>query len=314
VTARRQRFLRTRCGHCGAAKSRPSTTAYVYCDFCGSLCDYDFRKSCEQPMQMPGPVYEALAAQVQPAARAARAAGDRAAYGEIQHRLFDAWVTACPTAVPPRVGDPVYREAYVAHLAAAATLAAFDPDAHRVMTRVASATAALVWSHDRQGRPRVSSATFSHLLAAVIDQFDWSYSAATLSALPEHPDRAAPAVQRRMAASLFAQGWLPYLDERSAVAALKALDLEQAVVDAETHGTSIACGHCGAMLVQYPGAQRVVCERCGRAVRVDHRRNCDGCGNPLWLDGGADAVECAYCRQRLERIEIPWPLSPSRPG
>ena len=34
---------RVSCPQCGAPKSKPSTTAYVYCDFCGSLMDYDFR-------------------------------------------------------------------------------------------------------------------------------------------------------------------------------------------------------------------------------------------------------------------------------
>ena len=38
------RFIkRVSCPQCGAPKSRPSTTAYIYCDFCGSLMDYDFR-------------------------------------------------------------------------------------------------------------------------------------------------------------------------------------------------------------------------------------------------------------------------------
>src|SRR5271165_4026944 len=31
------------CPRCGAPKRLPSKTAYLYCDHCGSLVDYDFR-------------------------------------------------------------------------------------------------------------------------------------------------------------------------------------------------------------------------------------------------------------------------------
>ena len=31
------------CPRCGALKQLPSKTAYLYCDHCGSLIDYDFR-------------------------------------------------------------------------------------------------------------------------------------------------------------------------------------------------------------------------------------------------------------------------------
>ena len=50
-----------RCPTCGAPKLTPAKTAYVYCDFCGSLTDYDFQKACENPQSnMPGPAYEQL--------------------------------------------------------------------------------------------------------------------------------------------------------------------------------------------------------------------------------------------------------------
>jgi hypothetical protein len=31
------------CSRCGAPKRLPSRTAYLYCDHCGALVDYDFR-------------------------------------------------------------------------------------------------------------------------------------------------------------------------------------------------------------------------------------------------------------------------------
>ena len=31
------------CSQCGGTKQLPSVTAYVYCDYCGALMDFDFR-------------------------------------------------------------------------------------------------------------------------------------------------------------------------------------------------------------------------------------------------------------------------------
>src|SRR5262245_54348612 len=36
---------RCSCPTCGAPKKLASVTAYVYCDYCGSLIDYDFRQA-----------------------------------------------------------------------------------------------------------------------------------------------------------------------------------------------------------------------------------------------------------------------------
>ncbi len=38
---------RCTCVTCGAAKKLPTVTAYVYCDYCASLIDYDLRRACE---------------------------------------------------------------------------------------------------------------------------------------------------------------------------------------------------------------------------------------------------------------------------
>ena len=43
LKAHSQFIKRVSCSQCGAPKSLPSTTAYIYCDYCGALIDYDFR-------------------------------------------------------------------------------------------------------------------------------------------------------------------------------------------------------------------------------------------------------------------------------
>src|ERR1022692_3475958 len=65
------------CARCGAPKRLPSKTAYLYCDHCGSLIDYDFRlANSGTNAGLTNTVYHQLVAPVQGDLDRARAAGD----------------------------------------------------------------------------------------------------------------------------------------------------------------------------------------------------------------------------------------------
>ena len=49
---------RCTCAVCGAPKKLPTVTAYVYCDYCASLIDYDLRRAGEGDTA-PDPAYAA---------------------------------------------------------------------------------------------------------------------------------------------------------------------------------------------------------------------------------------------------------------
>ena len=301
------RYLASRCPACGTPKTRPSQTAYVYCDACGALADYDFRKACERPMQMPGPVYRSLQERLAPKLAKAQQANDREAYGRIQLQLFDAWVTACPTAVPVRVGDADYRKAYVAHLAAAATFAAFDEESARLGDAMNEPIAGLKWTTGAHGAAKVEAGSFERMFQTVHASLAYATSDAVLSQLPPHPDDASAALQRRMSLAMFVQGWLPYLDEESVRRLLESTGLRQEYRTAEASTAGLAhCGHCKADVAVVAGARRAVCEACGYRLLLDRRIDCSGCGADLRLDGGDRPVQCPYCQARIERIAIPW--------
>lgn len=301
------RYLASRCPACGTPKTRPSATAYVYCDACGALADYDFRKACEQPMRMPGPVYRGLQERLAPKLAKTLAAGDRDAYRKLQGQLFDAWVTACPNSVPVRVGDPEYRRAYVAHLAESAVFAAFDAEAIRLGEAMNIAIAGLQWTAGAAGAAQVSTPSFERMYQTVHASLVYMSSDAVLAQLPPHPDEAPAPLQLRMSLAMFVQGWLPYLEERCAQRLLERTGLAQEYLSAEsTHAGSAHCGHCKADVVVVEGARRAVCETCGHRLLLDRRIDCSGCGADLRLDGGGQPVQCPYCRAHIERIAIPW--------
>jgi DNA-directed RNA polymerase subunit RPC12/RpoP len=265
----RARYKRATCAHCGGQKARPSLTAYVYCDFCGELCDFDFMKACEAGAQRPGPAYEQLSAQVAPELAAARARGDRAGYAAVQERLFAAFVAACPKSVSPRAGDPAYLRAYCAYMAEAATLAAFDDEAARLDRAMHDAVARIQFVQVG-GQHKVVPQTFGPMLEAVLARLtrtDALYTHA--GTYTRHPDAAPPELQRKIDASLFAQGWLPYLDEAGARGLTERLRLDGDYAVAEPGpSTTIPCQRCGAGLAVVAGARRVVCEHCGHRLEL----------------------------------------------
>jgi hypothetical protein len=264
------RVLRSSCPSCSAPRVRASPTAYVYCDYCGQLMDYDLMVALEKPAERPGPAYEALATGLAPELHAARDRGDADGYRAIQQRLFDAWVVACPSAVPVRVKDSAYRAAIVGWLAKAQTVAAFDAEARTTEAAMTAATARVQFFALDNGKLRVPSDQFGALADAMFAyeaRRDELFVQAGVYDL--HPDGARRELQRRIGFSMFVHGWLPMIDEEQARMLLErtGLEREYAIVDPPERHTA-ACARCGGVLDLVAGARRVLCEHCGRLVDV----------------------------------------------
>jgi len=301
------RFKKTTCAACGAAKSRPSATAYVYCDFCGALADYDFQRACATPIARPGPVYEALAAALAPKIEAARASGDREAFRAAQIELFDAFARACPDATPLRARDEAYRAKYAAYLAEGALVTAFDDRARELDAAMRDAMSKLRGEKLDTGEIRLNPNAWRALFEAVLARE--AHAAALFESAGVYamqPDGASAALQKRMSMSMFAQGWLPMLDETTAKDMLTRLGLVGDFVEGTSGKEEIAkgsCGACGAELAVARGARRMICEQCGRKIDVEGARvTCSGCGASLSPAEGVDAFACPYCKIELRRV------------
>lgn len=304
------RFKKSVCPACGGHKTRPSVTAYVYCDFCGALADYDFQKACEKPAERPGPAYENLNAQIAPLLAQAKQYGDVATFRQHQQRLFDSFVTITPASCPPRVSDPAYRQAYVAYMAEGAVAEAFDPVAAQHTANVAAMVGRLQWMSPKPGVMKVSPASFQPMMEAVFAQQDHLarvHEARGVYAM--HPDRAPAELQRRVGISLFVQGWLPMLDETTTQAFLQRAGFKSEYIEADPpKGDKADCASCGNPLEIFPGAKRCVCEKCGRALEVaGDRITCHGCGAPLACAEGTTNVTCPHCKNTFQRSQMMKP-------
>ena len=297
------RVKRGACPGCGAPKVRRSTFAYVYCDFCGELYDFDFQAClADKRSRLPGPAYEGLVRGFQPELDRLRGLDDRAGYQAVQERIFKAYADACPAALSPRIGDPDYKARYAHHAAACQTAAEFDPEAKAAFAAQQQAVGLLTWDRSNPLSPRARPETFWPMIDAVFaSQYAAQAAHTSAGVINQHPDHASPEVQLRIGLSLLVQGWLPFVSGEDGQKLIERADLKDEYVEVEPAPThSGPCPCCGAPLEVVEGAKRVLCPACGHLAGVGNGTvRCHGCGAPATLPEGSSLFKCGSCEAEL---------------
>jgi LSD1 subclass zinc finger protein len=294
------------CPRCGATKQLASATAYLYCDHCGSLIDYDFRQAnADTNAGITNTVYHRLVAPVQPELNQARMTGNESRYRELLKGVFAEWIRQCPQAVSPRAkSDPDFADRMAAYLAESAVRKDFEPSLAALDRQMSAVTAGLERWPNGDGPWRVSqgiwqvAALFKELMERTYALLDRT------GVLAMDPDEAPAGVPLRMEFSIFTQGWVPHLspEDGDRMLAYFGLSGEYArvrVTDLDARN----CGGCGAELATLPGAQAVVCQACGRKLDLGGGQiPCRNCGAPLSFPAGVSAIDCPYCHSGTHRL------------
>lgn len=297
---------RTVCRGCGAPKVKRTLSAYVYCDYCGELCDWDFRAAlADRRSKQPGPAYEQILARTRTALDAARTAGDAVAYETVQKQIWEAFAAACPAALSPRIGDARYRERWIAFSAAHTTAAELDPACKATFDAQQAATRALQWDRSNPFQPRAVTSTFWPLVDAVnANQKAWAQIAEDRGLLDRHPDHPTADLLRRMGTSAFVQGWVPFLTKADADLLLESTGLSGEYVRVEPKPVRDGkCPACAAPLEVVDGAKRVLCHACGHLAGVGGGSlPCHGCGAPIELPASGALFACPNCEAELRMM------------
>jgi hypothetical protein len=297
---------RVDCPRCGAPKQLPSTTAYLYCDHCGSLVDYDFRAAnAGTSAGLTNTVFHQLVAPVQPYLAMARAAGDVDRYRNIYSGVYAEWVRQCPQAVSPRArNDDDFRGRMVHYLVESTVCKDFDPALSALEQQMNVAISGLE-RIPRGNQPWLVGAgiwqvadRFRRLMEATYQRLE------TAGVLAMDPDSAPPGIPLRMEYSTFCQGWLPHQtpDDARRLLALFGLTGEYTQVSVPAV-TTRCCGGCGHELVTLPAARTVVCEACGRRVDIAGGEcPCRSCGSLICFPEGVARLPCPSCRALTQRV------------
>ncbi len=294
----------TRCYRCNATKARRSPTAYVYCDHCGALTDFDFQIAIsDKRSKLPGPEFERLKKTLASQLDAALARKDKERHLELNRELYRAYVKACPAACPPRVGDPVYREKYVEQTARGATEAAFDDEMSAASARQATAMKKLKWVRGGKMGQTCEPASFWALFDTVLDITQVGKRMAARTGLLEiNPDGDSP-VNEKLGLSMFVQGWLPYLKKPEVELLMERTGLAGEYVEATPLvGESAPCGACKAEVVRLDGAKQCVCDACGTLIRTDATVPCGNCAAKVLMPAERTTFQCPFCDTELRSM------------
>ena len=286
---------KARCPACGAARSTPTESAYLYCDYCGQLMDLDLERYRAQA-PVPSDEYRALEASLEPRLEAARRARDREALMAAYRILKDRWLTEMAPLYSPRVKDPDFRARYVEYLAYQAVVADLSERLAACAERLAEANAGFELV-ERGGRYVVRAATLWPIIDAQRVAADvYLDELRSFPGAVADPDDAPLAVTGQLGRWLYVAGFMTMVDDDTAQELLRRTGLTasyERVPDPELH--QVFCGHCGARHQRPAGAHRILCERCGRHASVGTGATCHACGAPVTLGLGRRDATCSHC-------------------
>lgn len=293
---------RCTCSNCGAPKKLPSVTAYVYCDYCGELADYDLRRASESDVPV-GMDYANVVNGLQASCRSAQAAGDQAAYRGMQQQIYEAYVTTMPNAVSHRArNDERYRAALITYMAESAVLTAFEPELVALTAEMQQRVMGLRYV----GMMQVDPASFWPMCDTLSRQIEATNRLARERGIDDlNPDHAAH-LNTKMACSGFCQGWLQMLPQDAAGQLLEWAGLTNEYVPIDVvDGQPRSCGGCGSAFTALPGATTMVCEGCGRKLDVGSAEiPCTQCGGTLTLAPGATEATCPFCKAFVRAVGL----------
>ncbi len=297
------------CAECGGQKRLPSPTAYMYCDYCSALVDYDFRKVVGGPAATTTPdmTYVQWINQIGADKRAAVAAGDRAQFTTLERQFYDAWITRSPEAVSHRCGDPVYRQAFLEFTVSSSVATSFDPAQQALSAELTEATKRMVYGGGAGlGSMQINPDSFWPILDVVIRQQEAALALTAANGVREmDPDRTPEAVRRRIGVSTMVQGWMPYLTAEAGEEMLRRTGLqgEYKHIEPVADGATRHCGKCGQEFTALAGAKVAVCDHCGHKLDVGAAEwPCNTCGGLMTMPAGEASTTCPYCKGLVDRV------------
>ncbi len=306
LSAHSQFVKRVSCTRCGAPKTLPSATAYLYCDYCGALIDYDFRiANADTNAGLTNTVFHRLMAGAQGLMAEAKARGDRNAYRQLYHQVYAQWVQECPMAVSPRAkNDAAFRDQFITYQVECAVTKDFDPRQAPLEAQIAALTASLQRIPTAGGTWMVAG-NFWQYAELYKHQMELTYALLQeTGVLAMDPDQAPPGVPLRMEYSTFCQAWLPHLSSVDGVRLLAQFGLDAEYDQVRSQPTDLhRCGACGAQVPTLAGARQVVCGACGRSLDIGGGAvTCRKCGAQLSFPVSVSQVQCPYCQTETRRV------------
>lgn len=296
------------CSDCGAHKVNDITTAYIYCDYCGSLMGYDINMIKDEsreifsPANMQRPANQRFI-RISQRLNAAIQARDAGAFLEAQLEMHEVEFELYKKRFSPKVKQPSYRQKFLdfyrLYWKERLDNGYFDKSAE--MQRIFKECGGKITQEYSDG---VYKATFDQAFVDFLEQI----KAFTLASVDEtmameciahYPEENASGSREVFYRQAISAAIMQY-DDDTVKKSLEHLGLQDELVEMEKPGMSEAgCVVCSAQLDVPAGARQVVCESCGSVNALETgKTRCFGCGADF---DPAAADACEYCGAKIVR-------------
>jgi len=280
-----------RCHGCGGHKMTRPRTAYIYCDYCAKLFDYDWELVQDTLFGLdPYDLFALLHDPVRPALKESREAGDWDRYRQIWYWVYDADMEIAPRSWSPRIGDPAYREA----------MARWSVETCVVRNTSKDLQQAIDDLHEQieeiSDAPEIEIPTLQ--LAALRKQLETETGIyADHGLLTSHPDELDADTYHRINLAIHLRSCIEGVDGEARQRAIESSGLARSIVQVPpSDATRSVCGRCGGQLLVLADSHRVVCEACGIVLERSQRRfSCPGCAAPVLITSGEHHLQCGFC-------------------
>ncbi|MES0491057.1 MAG: hypothetical protein ABUK01_13750 [Leptospirales bacterium] len=332
---------KTKCNNCGSSKMKLSATAYVYCDYCASLIDFDLSKFlgisgsslhkmtsqaseagqlaneskqmklAEQVSEKADTMYLAkvkehkeVSDKLSPLLQAALADGDREKYEELCKELQEHYVISSGSTLSPRVGDPRYKEKFVKYLVLTTTERNFNPGLVELTSDLGKVTAAIKWDMSDPAAMAIPVSDFKAMIqsyTAFLDGCNRKY--AELGYFEYEPERMGPELVKEIALSTFVQAWVPYIKKDELRGILEEFNLLGEYQELpNVKLNERICGQCGNMLLVAENAKKTLCECCGYIMDTENINfDCPGCTAPVSFPLDKEEFNCPSCQTLIQK-------------
>lgn len=281
------------CPECGAHKITEARTAYIYCDYCSTLFDYDWNRATRDLDGLdPEAVFHAIVDGARSEIRAAAKAKDWDAYRDAWRWVYGLDIEVSPSGWSPRIGEPKYRDAIIEFSVESCVVAHLDPELARANEAAERAA--------KGGRGRKGGAWIAHW-QRVADQIAARARAYERNGLlARHPDGFTAERFVRVNLGIAVGRLLQTAPPEARNALLEASGFRRRAIVVELPALQrSSCGRCGGALLVADGATRTLCEQCGEVLDAARPRFiCPGCGAGV-LFAGTEDLCCAYCETRF---------------
>ncbi|MES0488524.1 MAG: hypothetical protein ABUK01_00925 [Leptospirales bacterium] len=290
------------CPACAAPKITASTAFYIYCDYCATFMDTDYRMLIPENVVVaePDPNYDSFMQTMSQRMIDTREAQDKAGYKQIWLEFYNLQIEKYPQYYPPRIGDEKYRKKFIDYNVSCLVELEFNEHLKRLSDKVSEVFAEVKWEQVKVNNEDRTIISFEDLMNTYKVQTE--LTRATIKHYDsiglKYPDKMVTGeLAERVFMSRFMEGYMKHLlpdDQEELLKQTGLLGKYHKVL--KPHLTLRHCGQCGSSLSVVDGAKNVICEPCGHVIDVSVAEfSCPGCSAPVSLPIEQTQITCPSC-------------------